>query len=306
MPWLINGVFRQGDVESLCDLPDVEIRPRPVRFVHFLNPFPSPEGSSNDRVQAVSYESMRRARAFQSEIPIHLAAVVAPDDQECVPGGFELAGVLERNVLDVSAFAHSVPLPLVYDILEAGCGYARKLAKEHGDDPDYVYVVFTNVDIALMPHFYGVVADLIGRGYDTLTIFRRTIAPFDPDLSLLAQMYADYGETHKGFDCFVFPLGQLDRHIRSDACIGQGFVMRNVLYNLVANARRMAIVRKAHLTFHLGNDQNWRDPRFADYHRFNGLQAKHVLTSLMKRDPSTARKLLDFCQAHGEPFKFSA
>jgi hypothetical protein len=82
--------------------------------------------------------------------------------------------------------------------------------------------------------------------------------------------------------------------------------MRSLLYNLVANSTKMAILRKAHLTFHLGDDKDWSVPKFEDANRFNVEQAKHVLVSLAERDPATARKLVHFCKTHGEPFKFTA
>lgn len=306
MPWLIDGVFRQGDSEGLCDLPAVEQLPRPARFVHVVNPFRSPGGASNDRVQAVSYESMRRAREFFPAAPVHLSAVVEPQDRDYLPESFEFAGLLNRKVTDLATFAHPIPLPLVFDILEAGCAHARMLAEQHSDGPESVYVVFTNVDIGLMPHFYAAIGDIVSRGYETLTIFRRTIPPIDPDPAKLASMYAEYGITHDGFDCFVFPLSQFEQHVRSDACIGRGFVMRSLLYNLVANASNMAIIRKAHLTFHLGDDKDWNVSQFYDYNRYNVEQAKNVLISLMKRDAATERKLVRFCQANGEPFRFEA
>jgi hypothetical protein len=204
----------------------------------------------------------------------------------------------------VAKFAHPVPLPLVFDVLEAGCAHARALADEKKADPETIYVVFTNVDIALMPHFYAAVSGIVSRGYDTLTIFRRTIPPIDPDPANLASMYAEYGATHDGYDCFVFPLSQFGRYVRSDACIGRGFVMRSLLYNMVANATKMAIIRKAHLTFHLGDDKDWKASQFDDSNRFNLDQAKHVLLSLMERSPETARKLSHFCKTNKEPFKF--
>jgi hypothetical protein len=249
---------------------------------------------------------MRRARDLSPETPVHLTAVLEPADRDCLPETFEFAGLLNRNVTDLATFAHPVPLPLVFDILEAGCGHAQTLAAEHGDSPESVYLVFTNVDIGLMPHFYAAVGDIVSRGYETLTIFRRTIPPIDPDPANLASMYAEYGATHDGYDCFVFPLSQFERYVRSDACIGRGFVMRSLLYNLVANASNMAIIRKAHLTFHLGDDKDWNVSKFYDYNQYNVEQAKNVLVRLMKRDAATEKKLVRFCQANGEPFKFAA
>jgi hypothetical protein len=157
-----------------------------------------------------------------------------------------------------------------------------------------------------MPHFYAVVADILSRGYETLTIFRRTIPPISPDPDFLPRMYSEYGRTHDGFDCFVFPLSRFADYVRSDACVGRGFVMRSLLYNMVANSAKMAIVRKAHLTFHLGDDKIWTDRALDDYKRFNFEQARQVLVALAKRDSATAKKLNQFCKTHGEPFKFAA
>jgi hypothetical protein len=68
----------------------------------------------------------------------------------------------------------------------------------------------------------------------------------------------------------------------------------------------MAIIRKAHLTFHLGDDKDWNVSKFYDYNQYNVEQAKNVLVRLMKRDAATEKKLVRFCQANGEPFKFAA
>jgi len=306
MPWLVDGVFLQGDKEGLIDLPTIDSRPPPARIIHFVNPFHSPGGDCDDRTQALTYETMRRARDFSRDVPVHLAAVVAETEQDCVPEGFERAGTLNRTIDQIEDFEHPRPLPLLFDILESGCRYATELAGRHGDATEDVFLVYSNADICLMPHFYGAVAGLVAQGFEAMTINRRTIPPHPRELSSLASMYGEFGRTHPGYDCFVFPLAHFDRYVSSNAFIGGDFVARSLLYNLIANSRSMLMLRQAHLTFHVGDEREWSDPKFKDYREFNVKQAISVLVSLTERNPATEAKLVGFCQRHREPFKFTA
>jgi hypothetical protein len=75
---------------------------------------------------------------------------------------------------------------------------------------------------------------------------------------------------------------------------------------MIANSKNMLMLRQAHLSFHIGDEREWSDPKFKDYRDFNVKQAISVLTSLAKRNSATEVKLVRFCQRHGEPFKFTA
>ena len=306
MPWLVDGVFLQGDAEGLIDLPAIDSRPPPARIVHFVNPFRSQGGDCDDRTQALTYETMRRARDFSHDVPVHLAAVVAEAEQDCVPEGFDLAGTLNRTIDQIAEFERPRPLPLLFDILGLGYRHAAELARQHGDAQEDVFLIYTNADICPMPHFYGAVAGLIAHGFEAMTINRRTIPKHDRELGGLSRMYAEFGQTHAGYDCFVFPLAHFESYVRSDAFIGGDFVARSLLYNMIANSKTMLMLRQAHLTFHVGDEREWSDPKFKDYREFNVRQAIGVLTSLAERNPTTEAKLVRFCQRHREPFKFTA
>lgn len=306
MPWLIDGVFLQGDTEGLIDLPAIESRRPPTRIVHLVNPFRAPGGDCDDRTQALSYETMRRARDFTADVPVHLAAVVAETERDVLPEGFDLAGTLNRTIDQIAVFEHPRPLPLLFDILGLGYRYAAELAKQHDDALEDVFLLYTNADICPMPHFYRSVTDLIAHGFDAITVNRRTIPGHDRELGGLGKMYAEFGRTHSGYDCFVFPLAQFDNYVASDAFIGGDFVARSLLYNMIANSKNMLMLRQAHLTFHIGDEREWRDPKYQDYRQFNVRQAIGVLTRLAKRNPATEAKLVRFCQGHREPFKFTA
>jgi hypothetical protein len=305
MPWLIDDVFRQGDSEGLIDLPVTDSRSRPTRFVHVVNPFRSPGGDCDDRTQALSYETMRRAKDFSLDVPVHLAAVVAEAEQDCVPEAFDLAGTLSRTVEQIAQFEHPRPLPLLFDILELGCRHATELAGQHGDAPEDVFLVYSNADICLMPHFYGSVAALVAHGFDAMTINRRTIPAHLRELGSLSRMYAEFGESHPGYDCFVFPLAHCDRYVRSDAFVGGDFVARNLLYNMIANSTNMLMLRQAHLTFHIGNEKRWQDPKFKDYRDFNMKQAIGIILTIIERDSDAGSKVIRFCHSSGEPIKFT-
>ncbi len=305
MPWLVDGVFLQGDKEGLIDLPAIDSRPPPARIIHLVNPFRSLGGDCDDRTQALTYETMRRAREFSLDVPVHLAAVVAEAERDCVPEAFDLAGTLNRTIDRIAEFEHPRPLPLLFDILELGTRYATELAGQHGDAPEDVFLVYSNVDICLMPHFYGSVAGLVAHGFDAMTINRRTIPPHPRELGNLAKMYGEFGRSHQGYDCFVFSLAQFDRYVRSDAFVGGDFVARNLLYNMVANSTQMFMLRKAHLTFHVGDVREWSDPKFKDYRDYNMRQAIDIIMTLGNRDPAVMTKLIRFCHRNEEPIKFT-
>jgi hypothetical protein len=273
MPWLVDGVFLQGDAEGLIDLPALGPQSPPARIVHIVNPFRSLGGDCDDRTQALTYETMRRAREFSGDIPVHLAAVVAESERDCVPEAFDLAGTLSRTIDQIAQFENPRPLPLLFDILDHGYRYAAELAGHQGDAPEDVFLIYTNADICPMPHFYSSVAGLIAHGFDAMTINRRTIPEHGRELGGVPKMYAEFGHTHAGYDCFVFPLAHFERYVRSDAFIGGDFVARSLLYNMIANSKNMLMLRQAHLSFHIGDEREWSDPKFKDY-REPGIQCE--------------------------------
>jgi hypothetical protein len=118
-----------------------------------------------------------------------------------------------------------------------------------------------------------------------------------PELAMM-----EVGQRHPGLDCFVFPAAWVAGFVRSEACIGAGWVMRSLLYNLVARSRNMLIMRDAHLTYHFGDDQAWTESGFEDYLGFNLDSARSVLSGLCAQ---IQYKILlsEFCRAHQEPFR---
>jgi hypothetical protein len=269
----------------------------PNCLAHVVNWFSGDEASG--QMQAQTARSMRLAvrqvRSYEGQAPgcdCRLLACVESGQISTIPLGFRPTQPLRRSVLDVGAFGVSRPLPLLFDILEAGAAAA---------EPDG-FLVFTNADICLQPHFYFAVRALLAKGFDALIINRRTVDPLSaygahPELAMM-----ETGRSHPGLDCFVFPASWVARFARSNACIGAGWVMRSLLYNLVANAGQMLILRDVNLTYHFGDDRSWESEALGDYVAFNLAEARSVLSRLVATESARAA-LEKFCLAHGEPLK---
>jgi hypothetical protein len=58
------------------------------------------------------------------------------------------------------------------------------------------------------------------------------------------------------------------------------------------------MLTEAQLTYHLGNDKHWADPRFSDYAEFNFKEAQSVVRRLAATDQTRAKKLSDFIVTH--------
>lgn len=247
-------------------------------------------GSALDAVQQITAQSMLAAKR-NAGVEIGLLSVALEGEQHVTPEEFLICAPLGRTVQSIRAFSKPRPLPLLFDILRAAAASATD-----------GYLIFTNSDICLAPDFYRSVLQLLELGADALVINRRTADALSaygahPFLAAL-----EVGKRHPGFDCFVFPAVWVERFIASDSCIGMPYVMRPLLYNLVAQADRLLIMKSAHLTYHFGDDMPGKTPELADYAAHNEAEAIATLNHLCKTREHR-RRLEAFCAAHPEPFR---
>lgn len=229
-----------------------------LKLAHIINPVKVPESSDLFVAQPVTYESMRRAAEFAADqAQVELYAVGYAEDAEIIPDYFKSLPNLERSVLDVAQFSRSRKLPLIADILDK--------AKQVDAD----YLVYTNVDISLMPHFYSAISNYISKGYDAIAINRKTISYEYTQVEDLPKMYAQIGQKHEGIDCFVFRKQWLDDFYWGNSIIGSGPVGIAFCLNMIAKAQKFIWLEGADLTFHLGDDKAWTDPTQMDYVDFS-------------------------------------
>jgi len=265
----------------------------PFNLVHVINPFSQPENESHARTQHLTLMAMEQAASLEGA-GVRQISVSAREDRGIAPNSFVRAIDLDRTVLDVGSFGTPRPLPLLFDILDRAATYAA-----HDD-----YLIYTNIDICPMPHFYRAIRDLIGLGVDAITVNRRTISDLADYRTYQALAASEVGLNHVGFDCLIFRRAIYSSFVRCDVCIGAPAVARALIYNMIAHSRRMLMLKNVHLTYHLGDDRPWLQKSFADYHQFNVREVTGVMRQLA-HDPASLAILQEFCARHPEPEKFA-
>ena len=230
------------------------------RFVHVINPVKVGPSSNLYIAQPITFESMRVAQQFAAafSLQVDLCAVNFPEDDEIVPLFFGCRKHLKRSVLDVDTFSIPRKLPLIKDILD--CATCASEAE---------FIIYTNVDIAVVPNFYLSLDSIINKGTDALMVTRRTLSTDYKATSELWRMYADMGDGHPGDDCFIFSREAYAKYDVGDTCIGAKYVARVLALNVITHAHRFEHFRNLHLTFHIGDDRIWHDEKWADYTAHN-------------------------------------
>ena len=230
-----------------------------LSLAHIINPVITNSSSDLFIAQPITFETMKAAKEFANDIDVNLYAI--QDRHEIpirLPEGFIKTPDLKRSIIDIKTFKQKRKLPLIKDILDSL--YESSQAE---------YMIYTNVDIALQPYFYKTVDKLIKQGYDAFVINRRTITGKYTTIKQIPFMYAEIGEPHKGYDCFVFKRKLYPKFKFGTICIGTAWIGRALLANMVTYAAKYREFRNEHLTFHIGDSCTWRNETFNDYFQEN-------------------------------------
>lgn len=240
------------------------------KIAHIINPFIVDKTSDLFIAQPITFETMKKAQKFsRGQVEVALFTAQYPEDRSIIPDGFHMTPDLERSVLDLGSFQKKRKLPLLSDILD-----------RLYEASDAEYLVYTNVDISLMPNFYVSVNSLIEKGYDAFVVNRRTIDAIYNSPAEIPWMYAEAGMKHLGFDCFVFKREAYPQYKLSAVCLGIPWVNHVLLCNLICQSQNFLVFRKLHLTFHLGDSQVWLKEKYADYYAYNRDEAKKAHAAL--------------------------
>lgn len=300
MPWITPSVFKQSDNETVVDFPYVHSKNREIRFFNILHLYNDKIDQQNNIVQNFTCWTIDNAsKYYKDNCNNSKFAVTFVDDPVAVPFNFTLCALLTRSVLDVGVFENQRKLPLLFDVINIG----YEIYKQYnlGDCRPDDYIVFTNSDIHFMPFFYNIASTIIQSGFESLIINRRTISSLDLNNSGMKMLaFAEFGVSHPGYDCFIFPAIFVEQFISNNACLGTGWVMRSLLYNLVALSEKLFMATNIHATFHVGDSRPWDNPKYRDYLQYNLLEASKILTTL-KGNQFYDEKVARFCVAHNEP-----
>lgn len=229
-----------------------------MKLAHILNPVKVPVGNELHTAQPITFESIRVAKEFAAEAAqIELYTVCYPEDEEIIPDYFKRLPVLAKSVLDVGVFSTERKYPLLQDVL-------HRLYENSTAD----YLIFTNMDISLMPQFYTAAVHILSNeNCDALLVNRRGISKHYSKVEELPLMYCDYGKPHPGFDCFIFKRELFPKLILENICVGVSFSEVALVHNLIAFAKKLVLADDLHLTFHIGTEV--MPPLNQEYYRHN-------------------------------------
>jgi len=255
-----------------------------ISLAHIIHPVIVKKSSDLNIAQPITFETMRVAQEFaKKKAKIKLYAIQYQDEKKIsLPRTFIRVPDLTRSVANIKNFIKQRKLALIKDILDL-------LYKKSNAD----YLIYTNVDIALQPYFYKSVKNIIEKnGYDAFIINRRTITEKYKKINDIPLMYAEVGEKHKGWDCFVFKRDLYPKFDLGTGMIGQGWIGRILLSNMILHSKNFKIFEDFHLTFHIGNDKSWKNDDYRDYQEHNVRECKAILKKYEEENGSLDRKIM--------------
>ena len=241
-----------------------------MRLAHIVNPVAVGETSDLFTAQPITFQTMVEAKRYAApRVPVELFTAQFAEDRGLAPAEFVATPDLDRSIRDCGDFKQSKKLPLIKDILDR---LYEATAAEH--------LIYTNVDIGVQPYFYVAIAELIGQGYDAFTINRRVVSGQFKRSQDIPRIWAEAGKRHGGHDCFVFARSLYPKFRLGKVCIGTGGVGRALIYNLLCHGTQVTLFSDKHLTFHIGEDQPWRDGKFREMLEFNKQECERMLQQL--------------------------
>ena len=215
-----------------------------MTFAHIINPVSVSLKSELGIAQTITFEAIRHAaETAKGKVDVQLFTICYPEDHEVIPSFFTRLPNLNRSVRDVLSNPNVKKYPLMREVFQSLYDHSQA-----------DYFIFTNMDISLMPHFYVAVQQLVQDGSDALLINRRGISAKYSNIAELPLMYAELGEPHPGFDCFVFKRSLFPKLVLADICVGVSFSEVALVHNLIAFAEKLTLRDDLHLTFHRGQE----------------------------------------------------
>ena len=210
-----------------------------MKLGHIINTVKVEENPNLFSLQEVTLKSMVDAKAYFKGGKVDLFAI---QEERPIQGHPEFNSLpsLQQSVCD---FLPNVtkPLPLIQEILDA--------AKDHISCD---YLIYTNCDIILTPHFYESVAYYLNKGHDALVINRQRVSIALDRTDDLPAIFADKGMVHPGFDCFVFSPDLLQSIDMDTICLGVPFIGVGLAHWVFSLSENPLFLPDANLTRHIG------------------------------------------------------
>ena len=209
------------------------------KITHIINTIHPEENAELYKRQSLTIESMQLAKKF-CEQNISLTAVQYSKIDDGLPQEFELLPPLERSVKNFVPDTHR-NLPLIQDVLSCA-----------QENVQCDFLVYTNLDIILTPHFYSSVVYYLNQGHDALVINRQRVSQSLENIEDLPAIFAEKGMIHPGFDCFVFKRELLEKIYMGSICLGIPFIGVGLAHWVFSLSKNPLFLPNASLTRHIG------------------------------------------------------
>lgn len=245
-----------------------------TKFTHIINPVHKSPEHELSIAQPVTFASIKAAKSYLRDTTgdlVQIICAVYDEDLHLVPGFCDEVVLLNESFKDVTGQIEAPKLPLVREILSK----ASKICSSK-------YVIYSNIDISIMPYFYSVILAHLNSGVENLIINRRTIFPDSKSIAALPMMYSLIGQSHPGYDCFIFKADCLPKFDLGNLCLGlPGFDWVMAL-NLWYRGGKNLGLYDHHLTFHIGDDKKWISAEMQAWQKLNYEQIIEPINSLKK------------------------
>ena len=242
-----------------------------IRIAHVVNPVDAKSPSDLVTAQPITYASMQVA--LHNTTDVEVCGVFYPEDEPTVPSWFRKLYPLKRSVSYLKEFKVKRKLPLFKEMLDRVC-----------EETDADYIIQTNCDIGLMPHFYQFVRRQIEKGYRSFIINKRIVPDFYRDAKDLPEIYSELGTVHNGYDCFVFPKEDYKHYEMGDVCMGMPWSEGTLSASMVASGD-CTVFKAAHVTFHIGDSRTWLTQKLYDYRVHNTNETARAIMGFYRKDP---------------------
>ena len=246
-----------------------------IKLSHIINPVSEKEHAELFETQKISFASLIKAKEYAEKIcSVELCTIQRSSDNNFIPTSFISLPALTRDVRDLVKETNK-PYPFLGDIISA-----------HAKFSEADYLIYTNLDIAVMPFFYEAIIGYIQQGHDAVVINRRRLNNRYEKEKNLALLYAEAGRDHTGYDCFVIKKSLIQKFIFKDICLAVPGAGNDLFYNVFTFAENPILFTEKHLTFHVGFElyKAWGDEATNLHNQKEFLKLLQELKPLMKAD----------------------
>ena len=227
-----------------------------MKIAHVVNLFTSPEGSDSRRIQEITLDTLRRAaEAAADSAQVELLSAQLEADRKIVPDFMTPTRDLDRTIQDRVVCSDKRRLPFIHDILQRAC-----------EATDADYIVYTNLDIAVYPSFYGFLAEACSEGIDALAVNRAQIPRAHDGVDVLHALSVDEilklknRSPHHGVDCVMFRRDKFPSWRNPEICVGYPPVGEYLQECVEYHAEHFVWFKDAIQTFHIGVDSDDTSP----------------------------------------------